>query len=111
MVVVYFNVLLMVHNSAKFSGANIIIDMHACTNSNIFDYKINAFEMWCYKRMLRISCTSHSTNVDVLQTIGVKETTMINNLKSRNMSRAGHIIRNTSGHHDTLLRTIEGRLD
>ena len=51
--------------------------------------------------MLRISCTSHSTNVDVLQTIGVKETTMINNLKSRNMSRAGHIIRNTSGHHDT----------
>ena len=36
---------------------------------------------------------------------------MINNLKNRNMSYAGHIIGNTSGHYDTLLRTIEGRLE
>ena len=41
-------------------------------------HKINAFEMWCYRRMLRISWTSHShtTNIDVLQKIGVNETTM-----------------------------------
>ena len=27
----------------------------------------------------------------------------------RKMSCAGHVMRNTSGHYDTLLRTIEGR--
>ena len=35
---------------------------------------------------------------------------MINNLKNRKLSYAGHIMRNTSGNYDTLLRTIEGRL-
>ena len=61
--------------------------------------------------MLRISWTSHTTNIDVLQKIGVKETTMLNNLKHRKLSYAGHIMRNTSGHYDTLLTTIEGRLE
>ena len=47
------------------------------------------------------------------QTIGVKETRMINHQKIRKISYGGHIMRNTSGHYklfDTLLRTIEGRL-
>ena len=52
------------------------------TYSKAIDHKINAFEMWCYRRMLRISWTSHTTNIDVLQKIGVKETTMLNTLKN-----------------------------
>ncbi len=59
------------------------------TYSKAIDHKINAFEMWCYRRMLRISWTSHTTNIDVLQKIGVKETTMLNNLKNRKWSYAG----------------------
>ena len=46
------------------------------TYSKAIDHKINAFEMWCYRRMLRISWTSHTTTIDVLQKIGVKETTI-----------------------------------
>ena len=34
---------------------------------------------------------------------------MLNNLKNRKLSYAGHIIRKTSGHYDTLVTTIEGR--
>ena len=30
-------------------------------------------------------------------------------MENRNLSYAGHIMRNTSRHYDTLLRTIEGR--
>ena len=41
------------------------------TYSKAIDHKINAFEMWCYRRMLRISWTSHTTHIGVLQTIGV----------------------------------------
>ena len=36
---------------------------------------------------------------------------MLNTLKNRKLSYAGHIMRNTSGHYDTLLTTIEGRLN
>ena len=60
--------------------------------------------------MLLISWTSHITNIDVLQNIDVKETNMINNLKNRNLSHAGHIMRKQSGVFGTLLTTIEGRL-
>ena len=45
----------------------------------------------------------------VLQKIGEKETTMINNLKNRMLLYVGHIKRNTTGHYDTLLRRIGGR--
>ena len=58
---------------------------------------------------MRISCTSHTTNIDVLQKIGVKETTMLNNLKTRKLSYAGHIMRNTSEQYDALLTAIDGR--
>ena len=61
--------------------------------------------------MLRTSWTSHTTKCDVLQKIGGNETTMLNNMENRNLSYAGHIMRNTSRHYDTLLRTIEGRLE
>ena len=59
--------------------------------------------------MLLISWTSHITTIDVLQNIGVKETNVINNLKNRNLSHAGHIMRKPSGMFGTLLTTIEGR--
>ena len=65
------------------------------TYSKAIDHKINAFEMWCYRRMLIISWTSHTTNIVVLQKIGVKETTMLNNLKNIKLSYAGHTMRNT----------------
>ena len=45
--------------------------------------------------MLRIRWIYHTPNIEVLQKMCVK---------------AGHIMINTSGHCDTLLSTIEGRL-
>ena len=57
--------------------------------------------------MLRISWTSHITSIDVLEKIGVKETHIHENRKCF----AGHIMRNTSGHYDTLLVTVEGSLE
>ncbi len=58
------------------------------TYSKAIDHKINAFEM-CYRRMLRIRWSSHTTNIDVLQKIGVKETTMLNNLKKQKVVLCG----------------------
>ena len=61
--------------------------------------------------MVRISGTFHTINIVELQKNCVKETTMKINLKTRNMSYAGHIMTDLSGHYDTLLRVIEGRLE
>ena len=38
-------------------------------------HKVNAFEMWCYRECRELVETSHTTNIDVLQKMGVKETT------------------------------------
>ena len=46
--------------------------------------------------------TSHIINI---------ETTTINNVKNRKMSYVGHIMNYSSGHYDTRLTTIEGRLE
>ena len=50
--------------------------------SKAIDHNINAFEMRCYRRMLRISCTSDTTNIDEPQIIDVKETTMLTNMEN-----------------------------
>ena len=44
------------------------------TYSKAIEHKTNAFELWCYRRMLRTSWTSHTTKRDVLQKIGGNET-------------------------------------
>ena len=61
--------------------------------------------------MVRIIWTSHITNIDVglLHIIGVKETTMTNTQHNQKKTDAGHITRDTAGHYNALLRTIEGR--
>ena len=85
------------------------------TYSKAIYHKINGFEMLCCRRMVKISCTSHTTNkqrtVGLLQKIGVKETTMLNNLNNRKLPDSGYVMRITSGHYDTLLTTIVGRLE
>ena len=74
----------------------VIINSFGNLLSGPLDHKINAFEMCCYRRMLRISRTSHTTNIDVLQKIGVKETTMLNNLKNIKVVLCGTHNENTS---------------
>lgn len=53
--------------------------------------------------------TTNTTNIEVLHNIAVDETTMMNNLKNRNMCCADHLTRNTSVQHVTLVRTLQGR--
>ena len=40
--------------------------------SQIMWDKIEAFEMWMWRRCLKISYTEHKTNVEVLETVGEK---------------------------------------
>eukprot|EP00112_Aurelia_sp_Birch-Aquarium-sp1_P000311 Seg1027.2 transcript_id=Seg1027.2/GoldUCD/mRNA.D3Y31 product="putative transposon-derived protein F52C9.6" protein_id=Seg1027.2/GoldUCD/D3Y31 len=54
--------------------------------------KIEAFEMWIYSRILKISYTEHRTNEYVLQKMNTKRS-LINTIKQRKCAYFGHLIR------------------
>ena len=66
--------------------------------------KLESFEMWIWRRMLRISWREHRRNDDVLQEVE-EERNLINVIKGRQKNWIGHVLRG-----EGLLReVIEGR--
>ena len=47
--------------------------------------KLEAFEMWLYRRMLRISWKEHKTNADVLHKMKTKRS-LLNTIKKGNVN-------------------------
>ena len=71
--------------------------------------KINAFEMKCYRRILRISWCDRIKNEEVLERVNIKQCQLLSYIKKLKMSYFGHTKR-----HNTLERlcmegVIEGR--
>ena len=63
----------------------------AWTISKITEKILMAMEMWCWKRMLRISWTKKITNEKVLELVGNKRSLM-ETIRKRQLSTVGHII-------------------
>ena len=76
------------------------------TLTKVTSDKLEAFEMWLYRRMLRISWKEHKTNEEVLNKMKTKRT-LLNTIKTRKCQYFGHIIR--IHHLQRLL--IEGRMN
>ena len=53
--------------------------------------KINSFEMLMYRKMLRISNTSHTTNAEVLKRVNEKGLSLEKNIKMRKTQYIGHL--------------------
>lgn len=72
--------------------------------------RIEAFEMWVLRRLLRIPWTAHTTNEEVLRTAGC-ERELLNIVKERKISYLGHILRGSKYHIPKLILQgkIEGR--
>ena len=66
------------------------------TYSKTIQNKIDAFQLWCYRRMLKIRCTDHVTSTRVKEIIGV-ERNWSEDLARRKLRYAGHIMRGSSG--------------
>ena len=66
--------------------------------------RIDAFEMWVYRRIGRTSWKEKKTNKEVLKTLNMKKE-LLREIKIRQIKYFGHIKR-----HDTLLKTLlEGK--
>jgi len=74
------------------------------------EQKINAFEMRCYRKILRVQWTEKQTNVSILQQLGnIPEDWLLNSIMRQKTNFFGHTKR-----HDSLERVfnegiIEGR--
>uniref|UniRef100_A0A8D8SH15 Craniofacial development protein 2 n=1 Tax=Cacopsylla melanoneura TaxID=428564 RepID=A0A8D8SH15_9HEMI len=65
--------------------------------------KLNAFEMWLYRRILKIPWTARVRNEEVLRRMK-KDLEIMNTIKVRKLQYLGHIMRNESRY--TLLQSI-----
>ena len=68
--------------------------------------KLEAFEMWLWRRMERISYTAHTSNVEVLERVG-EERKLLTTVWKRKKNWIGHVLR-----HDSVLKlVIKGRME
>ena len=66
---------------------------------------INAFETWCWRRMLKMKWTDRITNVEVFQKVK-EEKLFLKILKNRRHSWIGHTIR----HNEFVVNILEGAI-
>jgi hypothetical protein len=57
--------------------------------------KIEAFENWCWRNMLRISWTEKRTNASIQQQLNIK-TSLVNRIRRNKLVYFGHIMRSNS---------------
>ena len=78
------------------------------TLTKVTSDKLEAFEMWLYRRMLRISWKEHKTNGDVLHKMKTKRS-LLNTIKKRKCQYFGHIIRGDGVQRLLMEGRINGR--
>ncbi|KAL0860165.1 hypothetical protein ABMA27_010472 [Loxostege sticticalis] len=69
--------------------------------------KLEAFEMWVYRRILKIPWSDRVTNIEVLNRLK-KKTELINTIKRRKLSYFGHVMRNDK--YRMLQLVIQGKI-
>ncbi|CAG9827859.1 unnamed protein product [Diabrotica balteata] len=74
-------------------------------NSNIKN--LEAFEMWCYRRILKISWMDRKTNEQVLEQLG-KQCEVLNSIKIRKLKYLGHIMRGEK--YEILRNIMQGKI-
>ena len=70
--------------------------------------KLEAFEMWLYRRVLRIPWTDRVTNAEVLRRMG-KEKEVMKTVKTRKLLYLGHVMRNES-RYVLLQKILQGKV-
>ena len=78
------------------------------TLTKVTSNRLEAFEMWLYRRMLRISWKEHKTNGEVLHKMKTKRS-LLNNIKKRKCQYFGHIIRGNEVQRLLMEGRINGR--
>ena len=82
---------------------------YACdtwTLSKQMEANIEAFEMWLYRRIMRISWKEIKSNAEVLKMIGLKNKELVLSIKKKKLAYYGHARR----HHSLQKLVLEGKV-
>lgn len=83
--------------------------VEAWTLNKLLINKLNAFEMWLYRHMLKITWTDKITNEKVLELMNNKKQEVVTTIKKRKTAYLGHIYRNSK--YDFIRNIIEGKIE
>ena len=72
--------------------STILYGCETWTLTKTMESKLEAFEIWVYRRMLRVSRTKHKTNEEVLKKANTKSS-LLPTIKKRKCHVFGHVIR------------------
>ena len=85
--------------------------MYGCetrTISKPIQKKIEAVEMWFWRRMLKIPWTAKRTNVEVMEEAGLTRS-LVNRIRKQQAMFVGHILRRKGLEHLVITGKMEGR--
>ena len=80
------------HIANYYVWSTLLYGAETWTLTKVTSDKLEAFEMWLYRRMLRISWKGQKTNGEVLHKMKTKRS-LLNTIKNRKYQYFGHIIR------------------
>ncbi len=69
--------------------------------------RINSFELWCFRRVLRITWTEKKMNTEVLRRINCKER-LLETFNKRKLKFVGHVMRSESMEKNLLMGMVMG---
>lgn len=88
--------------------STLLYGVEAWTLSEAMERKLQAFEMWIFRRILRISWIQRITNEEVLRRMGCEPEIMLT-VKRRKLEYFGHIMRNSK--FRILQNIVQGKVD
>ena len=71
--------------------------------------KINAFELKCYRTILRVPWTEKRTNNSILQELNIKEGWLLSTIIERKLKYFGHVKRHEGLEKEILERQVQGK--
>ena len=87
--------------------STLLYGCEAWTLSREMERRLEAMEMWCWRRMLKVGWTERRSNENILETIG-SEREMLKMVRKRQMTFLGHIMREDGLENLTLTGRIAG---
>ena len=96
------------HIAKCFILSTLLYGAETWTLTKVTSDKLEAFKMWLYRRMLRISWKEHKTNGEVLHKMKTKRS-LLNTIKKRKCQYFGHIIRGDGVQRLLMEGRINGR--
>ena len=86
----------------------LLYGVESWTLTQALSNKIEAFEMWVYRRILRVSWTERVTNMTILGSMN-KKMEVLNAIKRRKLEYLGHIMRNKK--YNILQIIMQGKIE